>query len=110
MTRKRSHQAWKKWHTLICEQVESGQTISAYCRQRGVNRQSFFAWKKRLSQDEAKGFVEVKVAKAITNPAEPVRGSAAIEVRLQNGRSLVVGPGFDTHHLRTLVAVLESEA
>ena len=42
-------------------------------------------------------------------PAPPTRGSA-IEVRLKGGRGLVVEPGFDAHHLRALLTVLESEA
>ena len=111
MTRKqRNRWAWQKWGKLISEQVGSGQTISAYCRQRGVNRQSFFAWKKRLSQPEAVKFVEVRVAKAGAIPAEPAGGTATIEVRLKNGRSLLVAPGFDANHVRSLLMVLETEA
>ena len=34
----------------------------------------------------------------------------AIEVRLRDGRSLVVEPGFDARHLRALFSVLEAEA
>ena len=33
-----------------------------------------------------------------------------MEVRLKGGRSLVVEPGFDVHHLRALLTILESEA
>jgi transposase len=56
-------------------------------------------------------FVEVQVA----IPDEPVRRpaearSSAIEIRLREGRSLVVEPGFEAGHLRALLAVLESEA
>jgi hypothetical protein len=36
--------------------------------------------------------------------------ASPIEVRLGNGRSLVVGPDFDASHLRALLAVLESES
>jgi hypothetical protein len=34
----------------------------------------------------------------------------AIEVRLGRGRSLVVEPGFDAHHLRALLSVLDADA
>lgn len=81
--------------------------MSAFCRDRGLHRQSFFAWRKRLNPAETKRFVEVTVTKPL---AQPVRDSAAIEVRLMNGRSLMVAPGFDVNHLRTLVAALEAEA
>ena len=33
-----------------------------------------------------------------------------IEVRLSNGRSLIVAPEFDASHLRALLAVVESES
>ncbi len=55
------------------------------------------------------GLPQVQVAV----PAEPVRPavtrSSAIEIRLREGRSLVVEPGFEASHLRALLAVLESE-
>jgi len=50
----------------------------------------------------------------ISAPAEPVRAagarSSAIEIRLREGCSLVVEPGFDASHLRALLAVLEPGA
>jgi hypothetical protein len=35
---------------------------------------------------------------------------ATIEVRLGNGRSLIVGPEFDANHLRAVLAILEERA
>jgi hypothetical protein len=35
-------------------------------------------------------------------------GSPTIEVRLKNGRSLMVAAGFDARHLRALLPVIES--
>jgi hypothetical protein len=37
-----------------------------------------------------------------------VVGDSRIEVRLQNGRSLIVGRGFDAEHVRGLLAVVEA--
>jgi hypothetical protein len=69
-----------------------------------------FSWKKRFRKAEAAKFVEVAVKPVFKpTPAAAARGSA-IEVRLKGGRSLVVEPGFDIHHLRALLTVLESEA
>ena len=82
--------------------------MAAFCRERGLRNSQFFAWKKRLRNSEAAQFVEVRPA------AEPVRSSAAhnhaIEVRLAGGRRLMVEPGFDARHLRSLLAVLDTEA
>jgi len=57
------------------------------------------------------GFVEVQVAKPDLRPrySRDAAGST-IEVRLSNGRSVVVAPGFDASHLRALLAVVESGA
>jgi tRNA threonylcarbamoyladenosine modification (KEOPS) complex Pcc1 subunit len=69
-----------------------------------------FSWKKRFRDAEAAKFVEVAVKPEMkTMPAPQTRGSA-IEVRLKGGRSLVVEAGFDVHHLRALLTILESEA
>ena len=69
-------------------------------------RPYFFVWKKRLRESAAAKFLEVQVAEL----APSVPSDSRIEVRLQNGRSLVVGRGFDADHLRALLAVVESGA
>jgi hypothetical protein len=48
--------------------------------------------------------VEVQVAESPAN----VAGDSRIEVRLQNGRSLMIGRGFDAEHVRGLLAVVEA--
>jgi hypothetical protein len=35
-------------------------------------------------------------------------GDAGVEIRLQNGRSLMVRPGFDAGHVRALLTVVEA--
>src|ERR1700758_4562884 len=103
-------EAWAKWREVIFEQQQSGKSAAAFFRERDRRMCEFCEWKKRLRDAEAPQFVEVEVkpsAKAARSEAE--RGQA-IEVRLKGGRSLVIEPGFDAHHLRTLLRVLESEA
>jgi hypothetical protein len=53
-------------------------------------------------------FVEVQVAKA--DLSQRCSLGTTIEVRLGNGRSLMVAPEFNAGHLRALLAVLESES
>ena len=95
---------------MVTEQKDSGKSVAAFCRERGVPVSQMFAWRRRLREAETAQFVEV----AVKPCAEPVPvalvGGAAIEVRLARGRSLMVEPGFDAHHLRALLAVLEAEA
>ena len=70
-----------------------------------------FAWKKRLREAETAQFVAVELA-AVPEAKSQLAAlhSPAIEVRLGHGRSILVAPGFDVHHLRTLLSVLEAEA
>jgi hypothetical protein len=103
-------EAKAKWLELVSEQRQSGQSVAAFCSERGLRAWQFYEWKKRLRESEAARFVEVQLA----TPAEPVRPAVtrgnAIEIRLREGRSLVVNPGFEASHLRALLAVMESEA
>lgn len=104
-------QARAKWRDLICEQQQSGKSIAGFCRGRGLRAWQFYEWKKRLKETGASRFLEVRVRPA-GESRQPAAGPSdrAIEIRLNRGRSLVVDPGFDAHHLRALLAVLESEA
>jgi len=54
--------------------------------------------------------VEVQLAQPGVEPRVQARalGSTSIEVRLRNGRSLMVAANFDARHLRALLAVVES--
>jgi|SRR5665213_370799 len=101
---KRSKKAWAKWGRLVSEQACSGQSVTAFCRNHGLCRPYFFVWKRRVQGSATAKFLEVKVA-----GREPsTSGDAAVEIRLQNGRSLLVRPGFDAEHVRALLAMVEA--
>ena len=97
--RKRTHLG-EQWRQIISEQPASGLSIAAYCRQRGVPEASFFTWRRKL-RDTAR-FAEVKIA------SEPASESRGIEIRLPNGRCVLVRAGFDRHTLLDLLAALEA--
>jgi len=100
-----------KWRSLIAEQDKSGQSVAAFCRARELPDSQFYYWKKRLRAVVMPPFVEVQVAKPDlrSRHSRSALGST-IEVRLSNGRSLMVAPEFDASHLRALLAVVESES
>jgi hypothetical protein len=64
----------------------------------------------RLREGEAVQFVEVKVKEPVEQRKPAPKHYSAIEIRLNEGRSLLVEPGFDSNHLRALLAVLETNA
>lgn len=100
----RGKKAWTKWRRLVSEQARSGQTVAAFCRERALCRPYFFVWKKRLRKSTTAKFLEVQVKE----PAPSGPGDPRVEVRLQNGRSLLVGQGFDAEHVRALLALVEN--
>jgi hypothetical protein len=102
--RKRNRKAWTKWRRLISEQMRSEKSVTAFCRERKLRASHFYWWKKRLRENTTARFVEVQVAESRAN----LLGDSRIEVRLQNGRSLMVGRGFDPEHVRGLLAVVEA--
>jgi hypothetical protein len=113
--RERSRQARRKWQKLISEQEQSGQSVAAFCRERELGASHFWWWKKRLRTPLTK-FVEgaepASSEEVQARPAADPRPASEgrVEVVLRNGRSLWIGRGFDAGHVRSLVAVLESEA
>jgi hypothetical protein len=102
--RKRNRNAWTKWRRLISEQMRSRKSVAAFCRERELRASHFFWWKKRLRENTTARLVEVQV----TESSASLPGDSRIEVRLQNGRSLMVGRGFDAEHVRGLLAVVEA--
>jgi hypothetical protein len=102
--RKRNRNAWTKWRSLISEQKRKGKSVAAFCRERNLHASHFYWWKKRLREGTTARFVEVQLAESPAN----VTGDLRIEVRLQNGRSLMVGREFDPQHVRGLLAVVEA--
>ena len=103
-------QALAKWRVLVAEQEQSGQSVAAFCQTRELPRSQLIYWKRRLREAQGAPFVEVQLAQPGAEPRVQARalGSTTIEVRLKNGRSLIVGASFDARHLRTLLAVVES--
>ena len=62
------------------------EACGAFCREQKLCASHFYWWKKRLRENTAARFVAVHVAESPAN----LPGDSRIEVRLQNGRSLMV--------------------
>lgn len=69
--RRRVRRSAEQWASLIAAQADSGLSIEAFCRERGLGVSSFHAWRRRLSDERAesaatRGFVRLRVADAET--------------------------------------------
>jgi hypothetical protein len=67
------------WQRVISEQEASGQSVRAFCCQRGYKEHSFYMWRKRLRKPGAMRFALVE-----TNQTLPVM----MEVVLAGGERL----------------------
>ena len=73
------------WSKLIAEQEASGQTIRAFCQERGLGDHCFYYWRKRLQKGEPAQFALLKT----------VAGAAPLELILANGEQLRIRNGVD---------------
>lgn len=102
LMRKRAHSG-ERWREIIAKQPATGLSIAAYCRQRWVPAASFYASRRKPRRASAH-FAEARMA------PDSLAESSGIEVRLSNGRSVVVRAGFDRRTLLELLAALEHGA
>ena len=81
------------WSKLIAEQDSSGQTIRAFCKERGIGEHSLYYWRKRLLQNEAVQFALLKT----------VASATPLELILPNGEQLRIPNGVDAATLRLVL-------
>jgi transposase len=91
----------RKWHS-------SGLSVRAYCEEHGLAEPSFYAWRRMIAERDAAAvrFVPVQVVPD-PKPQAAAGSVAALELVLDAGRVLRVGPGFDGPTLKRLLAILE---
>jgi hypothetical protein len=102
----------KQWREVLAAHQESGQSIVAFCRERGVREWQFHEWKKRL-RAQTESFVAVELVATVPTVVAASGTPTSVtplEVRLRSGRSVLVGSDFEANHLRRLLQVLEPEA
>jgi hypothetical protein len=95
----------------------SGQTQQIYCREHGVSFKTFTRYRDLIGREgkaqAAATLIPVSVKPAAVvkkSPASAVRagGTAPIEVRLRNARSILIAGDVDESRLARLVRLLET--
>jgi transposase-like protein len=86
------------WSRLIAEQEAIGQSVSAFCQERGIKKNSFYRWRKRLQENQPVRF-------ALLEPKEEEIAARAsgLEVILTSGERLRVFNGVDAATLRLVL-------
>ncbi len=92
------------WRNLVQQQAVSGQPVSVFCSERGLTEQSFYYWRKRLSQQAPVSFA------LVTSDGWAGNQGAPLELELGVGHRLRIPCGVDAATLRTVLAVLGERA
>jgi transposase-like protein len=86
------------WSKLIAEQEASGQTMRAFCQERGIAEQSFYSWRRRLGRGKGEA-VQFALLKTVAS-------AAPLELVLASGERLRIANGVDAATLRLVLDVL----
>ena len=96
---------WRKWFE---EQRSSGLTVTDWCRDRGIEKNTFYGWRKRLAEapvcdvNSSAQFISLSV------DSIPPASAAGLTVRV--GRvSVEIASGFDRRLLADVLSVLTSQ-
>ena len=84
----------------------SGESLSAFARQHGVQRRRLARWIRRLETAAPLHFHSVRVTGAV----DPMPSATAIEIELPSGERIRLPRGFDANDLRRVFSVLEASS
>jgi hypothetical protein len=89
------------WGAIIENQVTSGMSIAAYCRDAKIKPTYFYTWRRRLREQQpcVGGFLELI-------PDKPSKSASGVRIRLDTKLSIEVERGFDPFTLRAVVETL----
>jgi len=124
---RRNEDKQRQWRRIVAEQQRGGRNVRDFCRERGLNENSFYHWRRelRLRDRETDGKRVQPAAKNALAPVvvidEPVDAATqrsqyaatqapptAIEIALPDGTTVRVMPGVAREQLENVFSVLES--
>ena len=94
-----------EWRERIAEQERSGTSVKQFCKERGLTECSFYAWRKRLRQQQEPvrfALVERRAANRQENA-----GQGTLELVLPSGARLRISAGVDSTILRKVLEALQ---
>ena len=93
------------WAERISECRSSGMLVKTWCRENGVNEQTYYKWQRRLFEIAQ---AQQKVQFAEVTPVQPVRsGNVAVTVRIA-GVEADIHSGADAATVETVLRILKS--
>lgn len=107
--KERSSSKERFWRRMVRQWRSSGLSVRAFCAEQGLSEPSFYAWRRTLAERDAATvrFVPLTVTPAPRSVSADDGSAGALELVLEAGRRLRIGPGFDGPTLARLLALLE---
>lgn len=92
----------EQWRERIAEQERSGLSVRRFCKERWLAEHSFYAWRRRLREQEPVRFA------LLERGAAHQESAAGLELVLATGERLRIGAGVDGATLRTVLEALRA--
>jgi transposase-like protein len=90
-----------KWPEIISAQNTGGLSVSAYCRQQGINEKTFYNWRKKLGNSQ-----ETKPKRFIQIKAMESGSGKVLRIQTPGGYRLEVESGVEKSHVQSILEVL----
>jgi len=101
----------EQWRKVIAAAEASGNTISGFCRKYGIHPSHYYYWRRRLTEDRevssASGSGQFVLVGTVGDSAE---SPAALELVLERGWRLRIGPGVEDSALRKVLSALAAQS
>jgi len=122
----------RAWRERMADQLRGGGTVRAFCRERGLNENSFYHWRREIRLRDREAATTPAATPAPMSDDTPGRAPAmarvvvideprdgafaaaaslpsptTLEIVLGDGTTVRVGPGSTREQLATVLAVLE---
>lgn len=95
------------WQQRVEEQEKSGQSVRAFCRERGIGEHSFYQWRVRLRASERPvTFALVETGRVDRDSSDETH--SRLELLLGGGERLRISVGVDLSLLRSVLEVLRA--
>jgi len=96
----------KHWAEIFEEQANSGQSIATFCKERDIQPNQFYWWRRRLRNDKEveeapAGFIEL-----ISSSNNKSKSSSGVTLVLDNRFRLQLDPGFNSTTLKQALTIL----
>ena len=92
----------------ICAWRASGLSKTEYCRQKGLNRGTFYRWFREEREEPLYGFIELSTQQFQQQERDSSVESAGIGVVLPNGYRMELEKRFDEETFTTVLVLLEA--